>query len=112
MDLLTRGRLHLEHFVWGQLVSCVCAPVAVDRVLEEEQGPYSVTEQVWYSYALGQWENNIILEVFSILLVPNEEHARLPNSISPIAKMMIYAVDIVLWCNFLPSEWQVVSMHT
>ena len=59
IDLLTMCRLHLEHFVWGQLLSCVCELAAFDRVLEEDQGLYYVTEQVRYFYALGQWGNSL-----------------------------------------------------
>ena len=78
---------------------------AVNLVLEEEQGLYYVTEQVRYSYALGQWRNGVVFEVSSILLVLNEGHDRLPNGVSPLAEMTIFAVDSALWCNFLPSEW-------
>ena len=77
---------------------------AVDWVLEEEQGLYYVTEQVRYSYVLKQWRNSVVFEVSSILLVPNGGHDRLPNSVSPLAEMTIFAVDVVLWCNFLPSK--------
>ena len=63
---------------------------------------YYVTEQVRYSYALGQYR--VVFEVSSVLLVLNERHDRLPNSVSPIAEMTIFAVDGVLWCNFPPSE--------
>ena len=77
---------------------------AVDWVLEEEQGLYYVTEQVQYSYVLKQWRNIVVFEVSSILLVPNEGHDRLSNSVSPLAEMTIFAVDVVLWCNFLPSK--------
>ena len=77
---------------------------AVDWVLEEEQGLYYVTEQVRYSYVLKQWRNSVVFEVCSILLVPNEGHDRLPNSVSPLAEMTIFAVDVVLCCNFLPSK--------
>ena len=56
------------------------------------------------SYALGQKKNCVIFEVSSFLLVLNEGHDRLPNSVSPIAEMTIFAMDVVLWCNFPPSE--------
>ena len=85
-------------------MSCVCELTAFDRVLEEDQGLYYVAEQVQYSYALGQWGNSAVFEVSSILLVLNEGHDRLPNSVSPSVEMTIFAVDVVLWCNFLPSE--------
>ena len=77
---------------------------AVNLVLEEEQGLYYVTEQVRYSYALGQKRNRVVFQVSSILLVLNEGHDRLPNSVSPIAEMTIFAMDVVLWCNFPLSE--------
>ena len=60
----TRGRLHLEHFVLGQLSSFVYEHAAVNLVLEEEQRLYYVTEQVRYSYALGQKRNRVVFEVF------------------------------------------------
>ena len=59
-------------------MSFVCEHAAVNLVLEEEQGLYHVTEQVWYSYALGQKRNCIVFEVSSFLLVLNEGHDRLP----------------------------------
>ena len=99
-----RGRLHLEHFVWEQLSSFVYEHAAVNLVLEEEQGLYYVTEQVRYSYALKLWRNSVVFEVSSFLLVLNEGHDRLSNSVSPIAEMTIFAMDVVLWCNFPPSE--------
>ena len=34
---------------------------AVDWVLEEEKGLYYVTEQVRYSYTLGQRRNSVVL---------------------------------------------------
>ena len=82
----------------------MCEHAAVNRVLEEEQGLCYVTEQVRHSYALEQKRNRVIFEVSSVLLVLNEGHDRLPNSVSPIAEMTIFAVDVVLWCNFPPSE--------
>ena len=57
---------------------------AVDWVLEAEQGLHYVTEHVQYSYALGQWRNNVVFEVSSILLVLDEGHNRLQNSVSPL----------------------------
>ena len=77
----------------------VCA--AVNWVLEEEQGLYYVTG---YSYAFGQKRNRVVFEVSSVLLVLNEGHDSLPNSVSPIAEMTIFAMDVVLWCNFPSSE--------
>ena len=81
MNSPTGGRLHLEHFVGGQLESWVCEHTAVNQVLEEKQGLYSVTEQVLYSYALGQKRNRVVFKVSSILLVLNEGHDRLPSSV-------------------------------
>ena len=77
---------------------------AVDWVLEEEKGLYYITEQVRYSYALGQCRNSVVFEVSSILLVLNEGHDRLPNGASPLADVTISAVHGALWCNFLLSE--------
>ena len=77
---------------------------AVAWVLEEEQELYYVTEQVRYSYVLIQWRNSVVFDVFSILLVLNKGNDHLPNSILPLAEMVIFAVDVVLWYNFLPSE--------
>ena len=77
---------------------------AVDWVLEEEKGLYYVTEQVRYLYALGQRRNSVVFEVSSILLVLNEGHDHLPNGVSPLAEMTIFAVDGALWCSFLQSE--------
>ena len=85
-------------------MSLVYEHAAVNLVLEEELGLYYLTEQVRYSYALGQKRNRVIFEVSSFLLVLNEGHDHLPNSVSPIAEMMIFAMDVVLWCNFPPSE--------
>ena len=85
-------------------MSLVYEHAAVNLVLEEELGLYYLTEQVRYSYALGQKTNRVIFEVSSFLLVLNEGHDHLPNSVSPIAEMMIFAMDVVLWCNFPPSE--------
>ena len=82
----------------------MCEPVAFDRVLEKDRGLYYVTKQVQYSYALGKVGNSAVFEVSSILLVLNEGHDRLPNSVSPSVETTIFAVDVVLWCNFLPSE--------
>ena len=77
---------------------------AVNLVLEEEQGLYCVAEQVRYSYALGQKRNRIVFEVSSFLLVLNEGHDHLSNSVSLITEMTIFAMDVVLWYNFPPSE--------
>ena len=82
----------------------MCEPVAFDWVLEEDRGLYYVTKQVRYSYALGKLGNSAVFKVSSILLVLNEGHDRLPNSVSLLAETTIFAVDVVLWCNFLPSE--------
>ena len=82
----------------------MCESVAFDRVLEKDQGLYYVTKQVQYSYALGKLGNSAVFEVSSILLVLNEGHDHLPNTVSQLAERTIFAVDVVLWCNFLPSK--------
>ena len=75
----------------------MCEPVAFDRVLEEDRGLYYVTKQ-------GKLGNSAVFEVSSILLVLSEGHNRLPNSVSQLAETTIFAVDVVLWRNYLPSE--------
>ena len=79
----------------------VCVYTAVNWVLEKEQGLYYATG---YSYAFGQKRNRVIFEVTSVFLVLNEGHDSLPNSISAIAEMTIFAMDVVLWFNFPPNE--------